>query len=377
MVVFDDWMVRRQDRSRWRAASFLPECPAMNPVWHNLLRERLASLPRSLMWGSLGLLPYLLFFTRYGWSGLLISLGYGFTVAFCVWFTFSVVYAAVTWLQRRQPELEPGWKFQVLTSLAGTLAGVYLANQFLAFWSHQPLWGRALYHSFLIGLGFVTCFSLYALYQDARATALQQQAALAEARYRALENQLQPHFLFNALNNLGELIETQHSNAAAVAFTLAELYQQILANSKTKTATVAAELAIARAYLELEKLRFGDRLHYVIEPFAQAERVYLPSLILQTLVENAVKHGLARVVGGGSIEIAIRAAAHGGYQLQVSNTSEPGRDMHVPAKEQGTGLANTRKRLSLLYGERHRFSLGLAADGRTVASFYFTGERLD
>lgn len=349
----------------------------MNPVWQNLGRERWRSLPRVFLWGSLGLLPYLLFFTRYGKLAALISLGYGFTVAFSVWVAFGVLGVIVTWARLKQPALEPGWRLAVLTNLVGTLAGVYLANHWLALWLGQPVWGRALYHSVLIGLAFVMGFSLYALYQEARAVALQQQAALAEARYLALENQLQPHFLFNALNNLGELIETRHTNAAAVAFTLAELYQQILANSKTKTATVASEFAIARAYLELEKLRYGDRLSYAIQPCTEAERLYLPSLLLQTLVENAIKHGVAKALAGGRIEISVSAVEKMGYELRVVNTGEPLRDINVSAKSTGTGLSNSAKRLNLLYGDRHQFRLRSDTAGRTVASFYFTGARLD
>lgn len=347
----------------------------MSSVWRTYLRERIASLRFTCAWACLGLIPYLMFFTGYGWVGFVISMAYSLVVALTVWLAFGALYGVIAWWQvSRNVKLQPGWKSHALTNVFGTVLGVYFASQFFAWWSGTPLWGRGLYQTVLIGLTFAAFFAFYALYQEARTVALQQQTALAEARYLALENQLQPHFLFNALNSFGELIETDHRNAAQVAFTLSELYRQILANSKTRTATLASEFAIARSYLELEKLRYGDRLRYAIAFDGTDEEIFAPSLVLQTLVENAIKHGIAPALEGGEIVVAVTTTGNG-YEMKVSNT---GAALRTTALSNGTstGLTNTQQRLALLYGEGHGFTISTEG-AHTVARFTFTGARLD
>jgi two-component system, LytTR family, sensor kinase len=95
--------------------------------------------------------------------------------------------------------------------------------------------------------------------------------------------------------------------------------------------------------------------------------------VVQTLVENAVKHGIAKSLDGGEIIIEVTPATDTRFQLKVSNTGEPFANLD----NNGTGLANTRARLELLYGNRHQFNVGKEESGRTVASFYFTGEKID
>jgi LytS/YehU family sensor histidine kinase len=203
---------------------------------------------------------------------------------------------------------------------------------------------------------------------------LQLRAESAEARYHTLEQQMRPHFLFNALNSLAELIESGQQNAAETAYKLSDLYRRILANSGLKTAPLEAEIEIARSYLELEQLRYGPRLRFTIDVPSNSRELYLPSLMLQTLVENAIKHGIAPSIEGGCIEIAITQQPDKRYRLCVTNM---GARYQPQASSNGTGLANTRARLDLLYGDRHQFELRVDERGRTAASFYFTGEKID
>jgi LytS/YehU family sensor histidine kinase len=132
-------------------------------------------------------------------------------------------------------------------------------------------------------------------------------------------------------------------------------------------------------YLELEQLRFGSRLSFSIGRPENSHEIFLPSLTPQTLVENAVKHGVAPSIEGGHITVEITAVegarqADKLYALCVTNTGAPYRPK---ASNNGTGLANTRARLELLYGDRHEFKVESDRQGRTVASFKFTGERVD
>ena len=192
---------------------------------------------------------------------------------------------------------------------------------------------------------------------------------------------MQPHFLFNSLNSLSELIDADMPEAASMTARLADLYRHILENSKEKTTTLASELAIIRDYLELERLRFGKRLQFVIKSEVDERSVFVPSLILQTLVENAVKHGISPSIGGGEIEIKATLSSNKWMTIEVLNSGSPPKPSKDGAsqganKSTGTGLANAKERLTLMYGENHGFYFGLDANGRTIARFSVSGAKL-
>ena len=176
-----------------------------------------------------------------------------------------------------------------------------------------------------------------------------------------------------------KLIESGRENAAETAYKLSDLYRQILANSGLKTAPLDSEIEIVRLYLELEQLRFGSRLSFSIEQPENSHEIYLPSLRLQTLVENAIKHGVAPSIEGGHITVEVTAVEIAQqpdklYALRVTNT---GTRYQPKVSNNGTGMANTRARLELLYGDRHEFKVESDHQGHTVASFNFTGEKID
>jgi len=335
---------------------------------------------KMIVWGlPLSLIPYFFNLSYYWERGLLLqgaltSLGFGLLIGGTVWITFILAYGGLWWIRSRWNYFpRTTWWFDVGVALCGTVLGILLMMLVQKLLWNVPLTGMGFLLSLIVGLICLTVFMLYAKYQEARAEALQQQAALADARYHTLETQMRPHFLFNALNSLAELIESGQGNAAEVALTLSDLYRKILANSKTKTASLESELEITRAYLELEQLRFGKRLQFTITTPRDTDQIFLPSLSLQTLVENAVKHGIAKSVTGGSIEITVEQHDANEYQLRVTNSGAP---FTTNGDANGTGLTNTQERLQLLYGARHQFHLGADDAGRTCASFYFTGENI-
>ncbi len=196
-----------------------------------------------------------------------------------------------------------------------------------------------------------------------RAEAYRLQSVAADARYAALEGQLQPHFLFNALNALKELIAEDPERAREFTQKLADLYRRILQSSTTRTTTLADELAIVRHYLEVEQLRHGDRLTFSLEHPAELAAQRVPTLVVQTLVENAVKHGIAKARSGGTVTVTAASAPGGGMRVTVRNTGAPFRE-----NGGGRGLANTRARLELMYGAESAFAIGPEGDA-TVASF--------
>jgi signal transduction histidine kinase len=149
----------------------------------------------------------------------------------------------------------------------------------------------------------------------------------SRSELKALRAQINPHFLFNALNAIASLIHTDPTRADAAVEQLAEVFRYTLRRSDQEWAPLEQELAFARAYLDVEQARFGKRLEYSIEADAALGRVQVPSMLLQTLVENAVKHGIARLRIPGRIDVRA-AQADGQLTLEVRDTG-PGVDLSV------------------------------------------------
>lgn len=198
--------------------------------------------------------------------------------------------------------------------------------------------------------------------------------AQAESELQALKNQLKPHFLFNALNNIVSVIDFDPALAKAMTTRLAELYRLILVQSKEAYVPLATELAIVEHFLNLQKIRFGDRLRFDITCGIDATAVKVPGLLLQTLVENALKHGIEPCREGGVVSVVIRenpGRVPLAYCAEVINTGAP-----FVERSGGTGLENTRRRLNLVDGSAHGLTIGTSEQG-TVVRFHFSGETSD
>jgi signal transduction histidine kinase len=185
--------------------------------------------------------------------------------------------------------------------------------------------------------------------QEQVAQALRLQTSRSELK--ALRAQINPHFLFNALNAIASLIHTDPVRADAAVEQLAEVFRYTLRRSDQEWAPLDQELAFARAYLDVEQARFGRRLEFSIEADPALGRAQVPSMLLQTLVENAVKHGISRVRTPGRIDV--RAARAGNrVTLEVRDTG-PGLDVsphHPSADGESFGLRSVRERLDGYFG---------------------------
>jgi LytS/YehU family sensor histidine kinase len=188
-----------------------------------------------------------------------------------------------------------------------------------------------------------------------------------------LKKQMSPHFLFNALNSIATLATIDPGQSAAMTQKLATLYRMILEATKYPAISMERELAIVEAYLELEKIRFGDRLDYKLKMEREYRNVLVPSLLLQTLVENAIKHGVAKARTGGTVEISCGKTGENRLQCTIRNSGAA----YEPLNEQdkadpnstGTGLANSRRRLSLMFGASSTLTIASDQDNWTVVSF--------
>jgi two-component system LytT family sensor kinase len=188
----------------------------------------------------------------------------------------------------------------------------------------------------------------------------------SRSELKALRAQINPHFLFNALNAIASLIHTDPARADAAVEQLAEVFRYTLRRSEQEWAPLDQELAFARAYLDVEQARFGKRLEYSIQSDASLARAHVPSMLLQTLVENAVKHGISKLRGPGRIDIRT-TTRHGRLVLEVRDTG-PGLETvrEPPRTSESFGLRSVRERLQAHFGASA--SLDLAREGEVTVA---------
>lgn len=196
----------------------------------------------------------------------------------------------------------------------------------------------------------------YRRFHSEQLKAAQLQAELAAAQLQALKMQLHPHFLFNTLNSIAVLIREEPETAARLLDLLSDLLRQTLANAGKQEIPLREEIEFLRHYLEIEQTRFGDRLTVRLNFDTDTLDARVPNLILQPLVENALRHGIAKRRGPGVIEIQAQRK-NGELQLHVHDNG----GSYTPKQKQesngGIGLENTRRRLQTLYGDRAHFEL--------------------
>ncbi len=188
---------------------------------------------------------------------------------------------------------------------------------------------------------------------------------VAQAELRALQSQIHPHFLFNALNTLYGIIPREAKGARDTVLNLADIFRYFLETSKSFL-PLEEELHIVKAYLEVERLRLGDKLRVEIDVEPEAMLAPIPILSIQPLVENAVKHAIAPKPGGGLVRLDARFDSHGALQVTISDTGGGFVD-HDGSK--GVGLDNVTRRLQLCYGVEARLQI-LSNSGGSSVSFF-------
>ena len=190
---------------------------------------------------------------------------------------------------------------------------------------------------------------------------LETRRLVAQAELRALQSQIHPHFLFNALNTLYGIIPREARGARETVLNLADIFRYFLETKKT-TVPLEEEMHIVKAYLDVERLRLGDKLKLEINVTPEAESVPIPILSIQPLVENAVKHGIAPLAGGGLIQISASTGLDGALLVSVRD-SGPG---FSKSNRSGVGLENVERRLELCYGGDARLTIDSGASGTEV-----------
>jgi len=189
------------------------------------------------------------------------------------------------------------------------------------------------------------------------------EAQQMEAQVSALNAQIEPHFLFNTLANVKRLYETTPNRGRDMLVSLIAYLRAALPSMRQHESTLGQELELVRSYLTILQMRMGERLSFSIEAHPQLLDARLPPMVLPTLVENAIKHGLSPLPEGGRIEIAARAEEHGQLSVEVRDN---GRGFAASGGS-GVGLANTRARLAALFGVQAALELEAATPRGVVA----------
>jgi len=197
--------------------------------------------------------------------------------------------------------------------------------------------------------------------RELRTSQLQEQ--LAKAQLRALKSQLQPHFLFNTLHSISALMLTDVSAADRMMTRLSDLLRMVLEDAGTQITTLSREVELVNCYLEIEKIRFEERLKVKFDIAPETLDALVPHLLLQPLVDNAVKHGVSKRLEGGTIHIEA-SVKDGELYLAVSDNGA-GLSTAEMTSAQGLGLRATRERLSTLYGAGQHLELAKLPEGGT------------
>jgi hypothetical protein len=280
------------------------------------------------------------------------------------------------------------WKRPPLQLIVGGLLGAYLtalpmrviinltqhhvdpSGWILEHWYDYLMWTMAASYLLICWMGIYFSFHFYEANQKERLAALRAVSLAQSAQLKMLRYQLNPHFLFNTLNAVSTLVlDEKNSVANTVVTRLADFLRYTLDQDPMKTVTLTQEVAALNLYLDIEKMRFGSRLQVSISVDPAASSVPVPSLLLQPLIENAIKYAISPSESGGRIAIEGRTE-HGNVILSIEDTGPGMVDTSRIDDGRGVGLRNTRDRLQAMFGDRARIDFENVHPGlRIVLTF--------
>ena len=325
-----------------------------------------------LLWTAIGLSFASQFYLSSSLLGRPISWGEALSYALGDWYVWAGLSLVTIYLARRYPIERLRWSDNLarhliasaLTALAYTLlrAAVGQAQSHLVgdpvnyLDILRPLFVKSFHFNLLIYwviLSVAHAANYYRKYHEREKRSIELEKRLAEARLQALQMQLNPHFLFNAMHSISALMHRDVEAADSMLARLSELLRLTLQADTTPLIPLRRELEILERYLDIERVRFGDRLATSVDVPPDTRELLVPCLILQPIVENAIKHGIAPYARPGKIALAARLSPD---QSRLSIViSDNGGGLARPIAE-GIGLSNTKARLAALYPGNHRFA---------------------
>ena len=308
--------------------------------------------------------------------GLLLTLNLGY------WYSWAALTPGILRLTQRFPFDRSAWKMAIPIHIAGVVIatslhtfltvalrmGTYWAiGESIDTWLHEAQemfflnfdWEMMTYWT-IVGVG--TALRYLHEVRAKELNAVQLETRLVEARLHTLQRQMQPHFLFNTLNTISALMHRDVDAADEMIARLSDLLRMSLQRVGVQEVPLKEELDFLSKYLEIEQTRFRDRLTVVFDVQAETLHALVPNLLLQPLVENAIKHGIGPRPTPG--QIAVRARINGAMlELDVQDNGVGLSAARLTDFNRGVGLSNTRSRLDHLYGSLHRFEFRQPAEG--------------
>jgi two-component system LytT family sensor kinase len=298
------------------------------------------------------------------------------------WYSWALLTPGILWLARRFPFERETWLRSVPVHVAGVFACtlahvslVMLGRGAIYSWRGESLgvWSSEFQRMFFLNFDYETmtywtivgvshALRYHYESQDRALRASRLETRLIEAQLQTLQRQLQPHFLFNTLNTISALMHRDVEAADAMLARLGDLLRMSFETLGVQEVSLEQELDFLRKYVAIEQARFRERLDVTFDVAPDALDCLVPNLLLQPLVENAIRHGIGPRIGPG--HVLVRATRSGSVlELEVRDDG-----VGVPAAklsdlEQGVGISNTRSRLVHLYGDQHRFEVRRPAGG--------------
>jgi two-component system LytT family sensor kinase len=311
--------------------------------------------------------------TQYKWNELLIGL-------LSYWYVWAVLFPFIVWLGRRFPlgDRPAGrslrWHIPAFILVPVLHIAIYALFLHAVDGAERPflktsiwlmksgLFFRYLTYAFLLATSYSIDYFRHYRERELRTSRLE--AKLAEAQLQTLRSQIHPHFFFNTLNAISSLMHKDVEAADEAISRLADLLRATLEFNGAQEVTLRQELDLLEEYIEIEKLRLGERLSVSIEAEQEAYEAMVPNFLLQPIVENAIRYGVAPKSTRGRVILTARCR---GAELEIQVEDDgPGLP---PAYKEGIGIGNTRGRLRQLYGTDHGFSMTGGASGGLCVTF--------
>lgn len=335
------------------------------------------------LWTLIGLSFASQFYLSSSLFGRSVTWGQAINYALADWYVWAVLSIGIFYLARRFPLERDLWQRHALIHVVASAAVSLLymvIRAWVGLWQNslageavtfgevfKPLLVKTFHFNLLIYWVIVSishAFDYYRKFHERELNTLELEKRLAEARLQALLVQLNPHFLFNTLHGISSLMHQDVEAADKMLARLSDLLRRTLENTSTQVVPLSEELSLLERYLDIERIRFGERLSVKIDAPADTLGAEVPNLILQPLVENAIRHGIEPHARTGRIELRVRRN-NGQLQLEVRDNGDgfKGEVRH----EEGVGLSNTRARLRELYGAEQQFTLRNGEAGGFVA----------